>query len=130
MKKLLTLIILFITATAYFYDTLELQAMIDAGKVKLPAHHAPYSITSLILRHSLNANGNDFRCIMPTGEGFIMKKKGIKLSNTEIYDKNNATNPSGASGVQLNGDSDTVENVYIHKWAGGAGGGGGGGGAV
>jgi len=117
MKKLLTLIILLLAAKVYADDTLELQAMIDAGNVKLPAHHAPYSITRLVLKHSLNANGNAFRCILPDGEGFIMKKRGIKLSNAEIYGGDDFTNPSGASGVQLNGDHDTVENVYIHKFS-------------
>lgn len=117
MKKLLTLIILFLAAKVYADDTLQLQAMIDAGNVKLPAHHAPYSITRLILKHSLNANGNVFRCILPDGEGFIMKKRGIKLSNAEIYGMDDSSNASGASGVQLNGDHDTVENVYIHKFS-------------
>jgi len=115
MKKAIALVLLFFAVKVYADDTARLQAMLDAGKVTLPANHAPYTITSINLTHSLNANGNVIRCLTDD-QGIVMTKTGVKLSNAEIVGLDDTTNPSGASGIQLNGDRDTVDHVYIHKF--------------
>jgi hypothetical protein len=117
MKKFIILILLFTASKLYADDTAQLQAMINAGNVILPAHHAPYTITHLDLVHSLNAGGNKINCIQPRGIAITMTGNGIKLSNAELAGVEDTINPSGTTAIRINGDNDTVNHVYIHKFS-------------
>ncbi len=116
MKKIIILILLLFANKLNADDTEQLQAMIDAGNAILPAHHAPYTITRLKLSHSLNANGNVINCLLPGGGAIIMNTPGVKLSNVELVGQSDITNPTGAWGVEVNADGDTVTHSYIHKF--------------
>ncbi len=79
MKKIFLLILLFFANKLYADDTAELQAMINAGNTTLPAHHAPYTITSLNLANSLNANGNVINCTLTGGPGHCDEQARRKI---------------------------------------------------
>src|SRR6185312_9001544 len=116
MKKALILLLSLFAVKVYADDTADLQAMINQGNVTLPANHAPYSITSVRLTHSLNLNGNTINCTLNVGPAFTMRSPGVKLSNGEVVGMSDATSPSGSSALEMNGDNDTVDRVYIHKF--------------
>jgi parallel beta-helix repeat protein len=116
MKKIILFVLLCFANRLYADDTAELQAMINAGNTTLPAHHAPYTITSLNLVNSLNANGNVINCTLTVGRGIVMNRPGVRFSNAEVVGKDDSENPNGSSGVYINADNDTVTHVYIHKF--------------
>jgi len=116
MKKALFLILSLFAAKVYADDTADLQSMINKGDVTLPANHAPYSITNIRLTHSLNLNGNIINCTLSVGAAITTHAPGVKLSNGEIVGMSDATNPGGSSALEMNGDNDTVDHVYIHKF--------------
>ena len=116
MKKIIILILLFFANKLYADDTAALQAMINAGNTTLPAHHAPYTITSLNLVNSLNANGNVINCTLTVGSAIVMNSPRVKLTNAELVGLDDSENPNGSSGVHINADNDTVTHVYIHKF--------------
>lgn len=117
MKKTLIIILSLFAAKVYADDTADLQAMVNKGDVTLPANHAPYSITSIRLVHSLNLNGNIINCTLSTSPAILMETPNVTLSNGEVVGTSDATNPSGSSGVELNGDNDVVDHMYIHKFS-------------
>ncbi len=117
MKKTLILILSLFAAKVYADDTADLQSMLNRGDVVLPANHAPYTITKINLVHSLNLNGNTINCTLPVGPAMVMRTPGTKLSNGEIVGPSDDVNPSGSSALEMNGDNETVDNMYIHHFS-------------
>jgi|GEM_PF-1878549 len=115
-KKIIFLFLILIAAKSRADDTADLQSLLNKGNVTLPAGHAPYNITRINLFHSLNLNGNTIICNVKQYASILMHTKGIKLSNGEVVGLSDQIDPSGSSAVELNGDNDTVDHVYIHKF--------------
>lgn len=113
MKKIILILLALIAVRAYADDTATLQALITAGNTTLPAGHAAYHVTGLILSHNLNANGDTIYCTSSTGDEFSMSTAGVKLSNGIFIGPTDAINTSGVSGVLVNANSDTVTNCVI-----------------
>jgi hypothetical protein len=96
-------------------NTAALQQLINAGNVVLPKGHAPYTITSLTLVHSLNLNGNTINCISQ-GSAINMSYPNVSCSNGTLAGISDLDDPSGAAGIYMTANHDSVSHMYIHNF--------------
>lgn len=99
-------------------DTATVQAAVSSGS--LPAHHAPYHISSTInLTHRLNGNGDTVYYTPSTGNAFTFNTANVKLSNITIIGPSDAALSGGCTGLYLpSAAHDTIDHVRIKTFRG------------
>lgn len=133
MKKLLTILLLLISAAAFASDpfadmivhkkphpyyladnTAAIQAAINAGNYTLPT--GTYSVTTLYLTHSFNMGGNSISCIGTSGGCLMMNTPGVTANNGTLVGTSDVSNASGVSAIKVLASNVTIDHMTIHTF--------------